>query len=173
MTGTSHVLLGLSGYAALAIHTGLPLEMTTVTAAAVGSLAPDIDHPRSRIGQLLWPISYPLARVFGHRGITHSVLALAAIALLGWWLQGPAVLAFGIGYALHLAADACTTQGVPLLYPSRVRFHGPLTVRTGGLGEVALTSLLLLLLAGSLLLTQPRAWEFLPSLSSAWMRLTS
>ncbi len=155
MTGTSHVFIGLAGYAALAFHTPLPFSMTTTTAAVVGSLAPDIDHPSSRVGRLLWPISYPLARIFGHRGLTHSALALLGLVVAVALVDEPVVttlIAFAVGYALHLAADACTTQGVVLLYPARKRFRAPITVRTGGPGEWALTALILLLAAASVVL---------------------
>ncbi len=155
MTSTSHVFIGAAGYAALAFHTPLPLSMAATTAAVVGSLAPDIDHPSSRVGQLLWPISYPLARLFGHRGLTHSALALLGLALAVVLLDGAVVTtvtAFAVGYTLHLAADACTTRGIALLYPSRQRFRAPITVRTGGLGEWALTGLILALAAASVVL---------------------
>ena len=54
--------------------------------AAVASLLPDIDLPTSKIGRLLFWLSVPLERRFGHRTITHSTVGLLAVALypLSW-----------------------------------------------------------------------------------------
>ncbi|PIJ51857.1 metal-dependent hydrolase [Erwinia sp. OLTSP20] len=101
-------------------------------AALLSGLLPDIDHPHSFLGQRLWWISRPVARLFGHRGFTHSLLAVAgAIVLL--WLQPPCsqvpadvLQGMVIGYLSHLAADMLTPAGVPLLWPCRWRFCLPL-----------------------------------------------
>lgn len=68
----------------------------------------------------------------GHRGITHSLLGLAIMTAVAWYVQdkigiwqhwGINILpAFMLGYGLHLLADAVTNSGVPLLYPYRKRF---------------------------------------------------
>ena len=50
--------------------------------AAVASLLPDIDLPTSKIGRLLFWLSVPLERRFGHRTITHSLVVLSAVAAL-------------------------------------------------------------------------------------------
>jgi len=55
----------------------------------------------------------------GHRGATHSVVFLAALALLAmiagliWPYVAPLMAGFVVGYALHLAADASTISGLP------------------------------------------------------------
>lgn len=51
---------------------GMPAEAAPFL--ILGSFLPDIDHERSFIGRILFPISYPLNRNFGHRNITHSLL---------------------------------------------------------------------------------------------------
>jgi membrane-bound metal-dependent hydrolase YbcI (DUF457 family) len=33
------------------------------------------------------------------------------------------VVALSLGYASHLAGDACTRTGIPLLYPRRTHYH--------------------------------------------------
>ena len=48
-----------------------------IPAALLTSLLPDIDHPKSVLGQRLRWIALPIARAFGHRGFTHSLLAIA------------------------------------------------------------------------------------------------
>ena len=40
----------------------------------LGSLMPDIDHPRSLLGRSFFPISKVINRRFGHRTITHLSL---------------------------------------------------------------------------------------------------
>ena len=93
-----------------------------------------------------------LHRAFGHRGFLHSALGLglfgllAALPLSFWWGWPPS-LALWLGYASHLAADACTRTGVPLLYPDRRRlFLLPPRLRfvTGSAAEEALLPLLAL-----------------------------
>jgi len=56
---------------------------------------------------------------FVHRGVTHSALALgvaAAVVVAAGDQRRAGALA--LGYAAHLAVDATTPKGVPLLYPA-------------------------------------------------------
>lgn len=112
--------------------------------ALVGALLPDIDHPKSWLGRRLPFISVPLAAVFGHRGITHSLLAVVGVAWAlyyaleqwnlgaGWGLAAAGV---GVGYLSHLLGDFATHGGVPWLWPFKQRFSLPLTFKTGGVFE--------------------------------------
>jgi inner membrane protein len=50
--------------------------------AAIASLLPDVDLPPAKIGRLFWFLSVPLERRFGHRTLTHSAVALLAVAAL-------------------------------------------------------------------------------------------
>ncbi|AWK14432.1 metal-dependent hydrolase [Candidatus Fukatsuia symbiotica] len=104
-----------------------------IPAALLASLLPDIDHPSSILGQRLRWISLPMARLFGHRGFTHSLLAIIGGMVLfrsdisAHWFFPPDVLhAMIIGYFSHLLADMLTPAGVPLLWPCRWRFCIPL-----------------------------------------------
>ena len=54
--------------------------------AAGASLLPDIDLPTARVGRVLFFISTRLEKTFGHRTLTHSFLALAAVAVLAGFL---------------------------------------------------------------------------------------
>jgi inner membrane protein len=88
---------------------------------------PDIDHPKSLLGQRLRWLSQPIARAFGHRGFTHSLLAVAA----GLWLFQinlpksspipPDVLqGLTLGYLSHIVADmltGATAVALPLALP--------------------------------------------------------
>ncbi|HHK8018407.1 metal-dependent hydrolase [Serratia marcescens] len=104
-----------------------------IPAALLTSLLPDIDHPKSVLGQRLRWIALPIARAFGHRGFTHSLLAIAGgMALFqldvprSWPIPADALHAMIIGYFSHLLADMLTPAGVPLLWPCRWRFRLPL-----------------------------------------------
>ncbi|MXP48962.1 metal-dependent hydrolase [Pantoea sp. Eser] len=104
-----------------------------VPSALLTCLLPDIDHPKSLLGQRLRWLSHPIARAFGHRGFTHSLLAVAA----GLWLFQlnlpaespipPDVLqGLTLGYLSHIVADMLTPTGVPMLWPCRWRFRLPI-----------------------------------------------
>ncbi|AXF75995.1 metal-dependent hydrolase [Erwinia tracheiphila] len=102
-------------------------------AALLTCLLPDIDHPKSFLGQRFKWISQPIARVFGHRGFTHSFLAvLSGMALLQLKLPSQLLIppdAFQglvLGYLSHIFADMLTPAGVPFLWPCRWRFRLPL-----------------------------------------------
>ncbi|AUX72585.1 metal-dependent hydrolase [Erwinia pyrifoliae] len=104
-----------------------------IPATLLTCLLPDIDHPKSLLGQRLRWLSWPIARVFGHRGFTHSLLAVGgAVALLqlklpsDWLLPADAFQGMVLGYLSHIVADMLTPAGVPLLWPCRWRFRLPL-----------------------------------------------
>jgi inner membrane protein len=125
MRGHTHAILGLAG--ALALDGVMPFLPSAfvplagaLSSAVVGGLAPDIDSDESkarrmtgtnrRSGLLGRLASLVLPR---HRGITHEPVALILLAALAAWLRHPAVSAFAVGYATHLAADALTVGGIP------------------------------------------------------------
>ena len=100
--------------------------------AAGAALLPDLDAPHSKIRSLalgpvrpLDPLGALVYGAWGHRGPLHSLPGLAAFGLacalplaLRWGGEyGAAIL---LGYGSHLALDAMTRHGVPLL-PSRGR----------------------------------------------------
>jgi inner membrane protein len=114
----------------------------------LGSMLPDIDHPKSVFGRCVLPLSYVLSALFGHRGVTHSLLAVVGISgLIGWafsaahWQQGyavPVMIGVAIGYLSHLVGDWLTNSGIPLLWPSKRRFVSPIRLCTGDLREYLL-----------------------------------
>lgn len=96
-------------------------------------LLPDIDHPKSVLGQRLTWVSKPIARLCGHRGFTHSLLPIIVgilLFILGLFPEKAIPLdvlhAMIIGYLSHIVADMLTPAGVPLLWPSRWRFRVPI-----------------------------------------------
>lgn len=113
---------------------------------AVAALAPDIDHPKSRISTSLGPITGLLSFLVirfakfvyyltqgpadpqhtdGHRAITHTPIAAPVVAA-GVWLAVPgpwaafvssAVL---VGWLTHIFGDSCSNSGVPAFWPLRI-----------------------------------------------------
>ena len=144
MTAEGHVIFAIAS-AIFARRAELTPELANgdwwhiIPAVLLTCLLPDIDHPRSTLGQRFRWISQPIARAFGHRGFTHSLLAvLGGIALLkfnlphDWPVPGDALHGMVLGYLSHIAADMLTPAGVPLLWPCRWRFRLPiLTPRAG------------------------------------------
>lgn len=138
MTAEGHLLFSLS----LAVF-AKNAELTPVLAqgdwwhiipsAILTCLLPDIDHPKSFLGQRLRWISRPAARAFGHRGFTHSLLAVMLGLCLfylkvpdTWLIPADALQGMVLGYLSHILADMLTPAGVPLLWPCRWRFRLPL-----------------------------------------------
>jgi inner membrane protein len=137
MNAGSHVVVGAAAWCWLAPHLGLPLAAPQSLALAVGgALLPDIDHPQSLVGRRVGIVSRPLAALVGHRGVTHSLLAIAAgILALRWHGVSQAiVLPLAVGYLSHLAADLLTPAGLRLAWPLPHRTAIPLC-RTGSLME--------------------------------------
>jgi inner membrane protein len=140
-------LLGTESVLARAIHApgpaagALAAVATALIAgplAAVAALMPDLDEPGSTLGALLPDWWHHLTH--GHRRSTHSLLAVAVVwAGVHYGLAALGVSGFAaelltalivVGMASHLAADAITDHGVPLLWPIRWHFRLPL-FRTG------------------------------------------
>ncbi len=149
----SHVIVGLAAWVAAApvLHLS-PVDPIYLGAAMFGALLPDIDHPRSWVGRRSKPVSTVMAAVLGHRGITHSAVAVAGlVALLAHsGSQRGAASALAIGYLSHLAADLLTPRGLRLAWPLRRTWGVPLC-RTGSAAEPMIVLLLLGGVAWSLL----------------------
>jgi membrane-bound metal-dependent hydrolase YbcI (DUF457 family) len=136
MTWSTHVMAGISALWLLEVLPELPPEnyAPLVGAAALGALLPDLDAAQSKVKHLqvggIKPFLLPAQSIFrtvGHRTLLHSLLALVYVALagvllspfIGWMVS----LALWLGYASHLAADACTRSGIRFLYPRPRRFY--------------------------------------------------
>lgn len=147
MNVTGHLAMGASAYLITAHY--IPtlynnengtLWYVNLILTLFGSLLPDIDHPTSTFGRRVRFISYPLSLIFGHRGITHSFIAIFILAYLivrvangGFGFAGTYLyylVPIIVGYLSHLASDFLTPSGVPLLYPHRRRFSLPLIINS-------------------------------------------
>lgn len=141
----THLAAGLCTGFLIAAKTGGDIG-PVVLAAAVGSLLPDIDQPRSYIGRRV-PVSYGAYLVAGHRGLFHSLAGAVGVALLALvafqkWVPAYSSLwlSLAAGYLLHLVLDTLNPSGVPWLWPLKLRVSIPL-VRTGSVWERLFVSL--------------------------------
>lgn len=116
-----------------------------VLLVAIASSFPDIDHPRSKISKLLFPVSWIISWVASHRGIFHSVFPIIGLYFLFDYIGLSTVgIAIGIGYLSHLIGDALTYNGIDFLYPlSRFKIAGPIS--TGGLLEMIIYAIIVIL----------------------------
>jgi inner membrane protein len=179
MLWRTHVLAGISCLWLLeAVPPGIQRDNLALLAgvAAFGALLPDLDAAESKIKHLsvarIKPFYIPaqaIHRQLGHRGFSHSLAGVALLALVAssatlaieyidlpllsfWNWQASAALV--LGYASHLAADASTKSGIPLLYvplvyPKKRRYHllpPSLRFTTGSQAEETLFPLLALLI---------------------------
>lgn len=148
MLSKSHIIIGV-GAAIMAVPT-LNLNVTTgvlcVAAAGIGSLAPDIDHPNSKIRRYI-PIPVPLK----HRGLTHSIVGVIGLMFLVSILIAPVPSAitpaafFMLGYIAHIVADMLTVAGVMLFYPLETNVRllpKAIALHTGSRLEYVLIALL-------------------------------
>lgn len=152
MQGKNHIALALAVPLAGSYLAGSPLPVSAGAwgGLIIGSLAPDIDGEGSicYLGNFLprhitplpvvrilnWlgrTVSSFIRAIFGHRAALHWPLWGAILIALGLAQQYDSLLWFGVGYLLHIAGDALTVSGVPLLGPLAQRDFSFLPMVTG------------------------------------------
>ena len=168
MMGRTHALAGVASLWCLQVVPSLiqpELLAPLGVLAALGALLPDLDAAQSQIKHLsvagikpFAPLSLLLNRTFGHRGLLHSLLSWGVATLvllpLGFTVGLAVPLAISLGYASHLATDACTKSGIPFLYPNRKRYHllpRPFRLTTGSQAEDGVFMIMAILVAGLML----------------------
>jgi inner membrane protein len=160
LNATTHAVFGVAALAGASLLVGVEPPLYAYPVAVVAAWLPDVDNPRSRLGNGLsrtknptlnlltrpvsWALrvtSFVLVRTVGHRTLTHSLLGVFLFLLPVWLLLGdfPGLsLALAAGYASHVLADALNTRGVPLLWPLGASFRIlPGGIRSGGVAELA------------------------------------
>jgi inner membrane protein len=160
MNATTHAVFGVAALAGASLLVGAEPPLYAYPAAVVASWLPDVDNPRSRLGNGLsrtkipaldiltrpvsWALktaSFTLFRTVGHRTLTHSLLGVALFFVLISPVASLSTALFAalvIGYVSHLLADALNKRGVPLLWPVGRSFRLlPRGVRSGGVVEFA------------------------------------
>lgn len=134
MNFKTHIAFGLlCGLFTIGFFNANPYLFFSIVIA--GTLIPDMDHPNSKIGKKLGIFSKIFNFIFGHRGITHSLLFPLIITMIIFSLVGLEYAApFAIGYLSHIVIDALTKKGVNFFYPlAKLRISG--FIETGSIGE--------------------------------------
>jgi membrane-bound metal-dependent hydrolase YbcI (DUF457 family) len=125
----THVIIAL--FFVLPFFQQIPNPVAFLPAFLIASVIPDIDTPFSKIGH------YKIFRIFNaftkHRGMIHSFTFLFFISILIFIFFKEILLAFVLGYSLHLILDAFTISGIMPLYPLKFRLRGK--IKTGRLIE--------------------------------------
>src|SRR5919205_573258 len=116
MNATTHAVFGVAALTGASLLVGEAAPLYVYPAAVVAAWIPDLDNPRSRLGNGLsrtkspvlnaivrpasWALritSFTLSRTVGHRTLTHSLLGVALFAAL---VSPVAPLSFGLFLAL-------------------------------------------------------------------------
>lgn len=157
MQGSTHMAGGACAAAAylLFVHPETMHSPAMVLAAAgigaAGGLAPDIDHPKSKISQVLRPIHILVSHISPHRGLFHTPLFYVSIwALWTWKCSDLEYLLwsspFFAGIASHLFLDFLNPGGIPVFSPLSKKRRRIAAIRTGGKAESIIRSFLSILL---------------------------
>lgn len=99
------------------------LTVGNMIAVGFGALIADIDEQHSWIGRRTRGVSDLMNMVFGHRGITHSLLGLVLVLIPILFAVGMTPLSFTngmcifAGYFLHLVEDSFSKKGIKWLLP--------------------------------------------------------
>lgn len=103
--------------------------------ALAGALLPDIDKPESKFGSRISPVSKVIEKLFGHRGIVHTVWGMLVLCGLFWYFVNRTYgTALFIGFFSHLLSDGFTKKGINFLHPVG-RLHLSGFVETGTISE--------------------------------------
>lgn len=166
MTGQTHIAAGVAGAMMLAVTLHDPVTPALVVLAGLGGLAPDLDHPdalltRHLIGMRHVTGTAQSLHLWRHRGLTHSLVALAVTTILLlplldlilahltlalgvgighaawayalWHVWGAdGTLGWATGYASHMIVDALNTKGVQWFWPLNVWIKSPIPNITVG-----------------------------------------
>jgi len=178
LNATTHAIFGVGALAGTALLAGVDPPLWAYPVAAVAAWLPDVDNPRSTLGNGLsrsknwvwnvitrppsWALrttSFFLVRTVGHRTLTHSLVGFALFLVPVWLLFGAfpeLFFALVVGCASHILADALNTPGVPLLWPLDWRFRLlPGGIRSGGLAEAIVAVAATALTTAGILLLHP------------------
>jgi inner membrane protein len=153
MTGKTHLIAGLTTAVVtqpLLTSNSIQLDniFVYVLSCIIGSIIPDICHPKSLSGRKTKFLSTLISKLFGHRTITHSLLFVAITywltSLLPTNMQQEIQLGLTLGIISHLILDAMTTRGIQLFYPLDIKVRFPIYIKTGTSSEYLITSSLLI-----------------------------
>lgn len=163
MLAKGHIIAGLATYTGgtLLMITKVPSYTLSVSmigaglaGTILGSLLPDIDSPKSSIGQLVPIVSHVISGIFGHRTVTHNLFFSLFWFVLAHNTGAHGLWALAWGVFIHILLDSLSLQGVPWLYPfikQKIKIVGPFGYRVGKRNRkrFELNGLFLLILLGA------------------------
>lgn len=125
MTAPNHITGGLvfTGIFCSLFNLNIFGNPIFLTLTIFGSIVPDIDHTKSFIGKLFYPLAKYISKHFGHRTITHSIWFLIFIVIIFFSIDKlffsnyDLTLIIFFSVFSHLLFDMMTMQGIPLFYP--------------------------------------------------------
>jgi inner membrane protein len=153
LNATTHAVFGIGALAGSALVTGADPPAYVYPAAVAAAWLPDIDNPRSTLGNGLNRLKNPTLNLLS-RPLSWALRTASFVLVRGRFPN--LALALVAGYASHVVADALNTRGVPLLWPIGKPFRIlPGGVRSGGAVEVAVALVALAFTLYALLLLYP------------------
>lgn len=131
MTSLNHISGGIAitGISLSFFDINIFSEPSYLAVCVFASLLPDIDHTKSIIGKMVFPLARYLDRNFGHRTITHSLTFFIPVLLIVIFTElnflNPYFEKEGLTYSMifgfamfsHFILDMATIAGIPLFYP--------------------------------------------------------
>lgn len=145
MLGRTHELIGVTGLIVATVYYP-PENINTATiivaliANLIGTLLPDIDQASNRLWDML-PGGNTIGKVLknvllGHRTLSHSLVGVGLVYYgINWLIPrllnndfvqvNLIIISLLIGYVTHLLADGLTEEGLPLLWPIKLKFGFP------------------------------------------------
>lgn len=128
MTAPNHIAGGIviTGIFASLWNVNIFENPLYISLTIIGSLIPDIDHTKSIIGKLVYPLARWISIKFGHRTITHSIGFITVLTFTMYMLEHfqmfgleghSASLILFFSVFSHYILDMFTVQGIPLFYP--------------------------------------------------------
>lgn len=144
----THILGGIALFGLFLTVTGISYSLPELSVGVLfvllGSLFPDVDYHKSKLGKYFFFLNYGVK----HRGFLHSFFGLLFLVLLFLFLtqytQVPFIVlvSFLLGFVSHMFLDALTRKGIKPFYPFKFRVRGPF--RTGKIEEKLLLGVMLI-----------------------------
>lgn len=92
-------------------------QVIVYSSCILGSLLPDIDHPKAIISKYIPIIPGLLYDTVGHRTLTHSLLFTLIIGLICSYFNLLLGIGLSLGILSHILLDLPGPYGVAFLYP--------------------------------------------------------
>ena len=127
----THVTVAILAFFAINHFLEIPSKISFFAIMLLGTIFVDIDSRKSKAGNR-WFLR-PFQFFTKHRGVIHSAAACILISLIIASCSRWAGIAFFAGYAVHLALDMLTKDGIKLFWPFKIKFKGP--IKSGGIPE--------------------------------------